>query len=1126
MARIDQSKAPYYSRIIDEDYNGLLYRPGMMLQAAELNEVQLIQKNQLKKLADTLLKDGDIKSGAQIIIRDNKKSVLVTSGEIYYEGLIRNFKEQEIEVKGLGTERIGVKIEESIVTANDDKKLLSPSAGFENFGRPGADRFKQTLKLAVNDDEATTIYLLNDGNLVNTSTKEDTSFIDKLNNTLARRTYDESGHYKVYGMELSQKSQYDEDRLYLSLSQGKAYVLGYEIEKTYATTIPIDRSTAIREVIAEPKVFEKSNSIYPLNNNPVDKIKKLIALISVTTDLTRQGAVNGSDPIPGQYNPVVDIQKITEKSSGTEYKKNTDFRLEANTVRWIAGGKQPELGATYTITFTYNKQMVQGTDYKLSSDNEVSYIELLSGGDKPVDNSQMQIDYEFFLAYMASITMDKNGLVRVVKGQANTVDKVYEPDINDQEVLLMGNIIVRPKNDVLIIKNALNTRTSMATIIRLAQRLSDMEINQAITDLDKEAMEGEEPTLLKGIFTDGFLGFSKSDINHKEYDASIDPINQVLTIGHDETVSKLTVDKDQTSKARIYERIATAESTIVKSDDQPYATKLQRINPYTSFPEEPRINISPKVDNWIDEENIILERDGGTVVRHESLGTNVDRRIVLRKSEEGTSTSNKEIRRETSNEITTNTQTYLSAIEYMRPIDIKVEAENFSPNQDGIVILFNDMKVEVKPENATYKGKDNYSLKADGKGLVKASFTIPKNTRCGSVNIEIFAEDLPNLKGMDTFTADGRLRKSVTTNTHTKVTTVYTQTHIVRYIDPVAQSFSLEKDHMLDSVGIFFGAIEKSKNVIVQVRECTNGYPNNVVLAETIIPTEDINISQDGSVETKVIFKNPVYCKKDTTYAFTVLTTSNKSAIFAQELGEKDLLTKEIVAKNPYVPGLMFSSSNALSWTAHNTENLKFNLYVNEYEKTSYVYFNKFTNIDFDGFNLLADTSVPVDTNLTWEYSADEGKTWLPLAPEQVNLLDNSLDSLSVRATIETKGNVSPAIALDSLLIAGLKNKNKSNYVSRNITLDQYYTDIKVIADVYSPSGTGVTFYYSTDVDGKEWKPLSQSGEAKVKVVGGFTEYTYTATVSKAKNFRVKIAMTTNKTTVLPMVRGLKCIMK
>ena len=90
MARIDQSKAPYYSRIIDEDYNGLLYRPGMMLQAAELNEVQLIQKNQLKKLADTLLKDGDIKSGAQIIIRDNKKSVLVTSGEIYYEGLIRN----------------------------------------------------------------------------------------------------------------------------------------------------------------------------------------------------------------------------------------------------------------------------------------------------------------------------------------------------------------------------------------------------------------------------------------------------------------------------------------------------------------------------------------------------------------------------------------------------------------------------------------------------------------------------------------------------------------------------------------------------------------------------------------------------------------------------------------------------------------------------------------------------------------------------------------------------------------------------------------------------------------------------------------------------------------------------
>ena len=224
---------------------------------------------------------------------------------------------------------------------------------------------------------------------------------------------------------------------------------------------------------------------------------------------------------------------------------------------------------------------------------------------------------------------------------------------------------------------------------------------------------------------------------------------------------------------------------------------------------------------------------------------------------------------------------------------------------------------------------------------------------------------------------------------------------------------------------------------------------------------------------------------------------------------------------------MMFESSNAIAWSAKQNFNLKFDLYINDYVNKSFIYFNSVKGIEYDTIRLLADTSVPVDTSLEWEYSTDDAKSWLPIA------IDNSLDLLkkvnnvTVRATMTNKGNISPAIALDSLMLVGSLNNSKSSYVSRNIVTDAKYTNVKVIADVYAPSGTGVVFYYATDRDGNTWKKLTQQGDGKVKKVGGYIEYTYTATESSGQtNFRVKADLSTNNTAVRPRVRRLKCIMK
>ena len=96
--------------------------------------------------------------------------------------------------------RIGFKIKEEIISADIDPSLTDNAQGFNNFTAPGADRFKITATLARKDIDE-----LNDENFVELTQVINGGFVGDNINTdynyigdeLARRTYDESGHYYV-----------------------------------------------------------------------------------------------------------------------------------------------------------------------------------------------------------------------------------------------------------------------------------------------------------------------------------------------------------------------------------------------------------------------------------------------------------------------------------------------------------------------------------------------------------------------------------------------------------------------------------------------------------------------------------------------------------------------------------------------------------------------------------------------------------------------------------------------------------------------------------------------------------------------------------------------------------------
>ena len=151
--------------------------------------------------------------------------------------------------------RIGLNVIESIVSSDEDPTLTDNAQGFNNYTAPGADRFKISATLqkkASNDyDDQNFVQLaeVQNGILREVNTGTDYNI---LGDELARRTFDESGHYYTRdflstvhnslnngfgnrGIYNANQTTYQgntpsDDLGIYKISPGKAYVRGYEVE--------------------------------------------------------------------------------------------------------------------------------------------------------------------------------------------------------------------------------------------------------------------------------------------------------------------------------------------------------------------------------------------------------------------------------------------------------------------------------------------------------------------------------------------------------------------------------------------------------------------------------------------------------------------------------------------------------------------------------------------------------------------------------------------------------------------------------------------------------------------------------------------------------------------------------
>jgi len=226
-------------------------------------------------------------------------SFSISNGIYFIRGNFVNVEDETIildQYNNKPSARIGLRIEEDIINADEDPSLADNSKGFNNYAAPGADRLKITATLYAkplddfNDSNFIELAVIQKGKLKSQKTNTSYNFIA---DELARRTYAESGDYTIKPFDVSLKNSlndglgnggiYEEgtyteggslasdDLAVYQVGPGKAFVKGYEIETISPTFLnaPKPRTTKLLESQGVAYKTGKSLRLNKVKGHPV-----------------------------------------------------------------------------------------------------------------------------------------------------------------------------------------------------------------------------------------------------------------------------------------------------------------------------------------------------------------------------------------------------------------------------------------------------------------------------------------------------------------------------------------------------------------------------------------------------------------------------------------------------------------------------------------------------------------------------------------------------------------------------------------------------------------------------------------------------------------------------------------
>jgi len=332
----------------------------------------------------------------------------------------------------------------------------------------------------------------------------------------------------------------------------------------------------------------------------------------------------------------------------------------------------------------------------------------------------------------------------------------------------------------------------------------------------------------------------------------------------------------------------------------------------------------------------------------------------------------------------------VNIIPFIRSRVIQVTTQGLKPST-RVYAFFDgeDVNAYCTPANSTFgsTGTEGSNLITDSNGILYLNFRIPNEeslrfrtgqrvfrlidsptNSTGSDSYSTHSQATYTAEGLNTINQDTVISTRNVTLDFRTVTDTRTITNTTQRItdfdwggdggddfdgdadgdsDPIAQSFTIDTSSETTartSTGVFLTKLDlyfQSKTsgsdpLVVEIREVdpSTAYVTNRVVpfGRKILQPSDINISDDASAPTPVIFNTPVYLLNNTEYAFVCKPAACNPdyTLWTARMGQDDLITGNRVTQQPY-GGVLFASANDRTWTAFQEEDIKFKMYFGNF---------------------------------------------------------------------------------------------------------------------------------------------------------------------------------------------------
>ncbi len=1166
-----------------KNYKRVRYHQDRDLLDSELNEQQDIINNERRKLADILFKEGAIVSGFGVTVAANV--LTVAEGLVYIDGCLERVPGAVLTydpAKTSGADYVYVELLKYNYGYNQDAALINPATG-----EPTAEREKWVLSLKNHDTsgealpnnvtqrkvvavhkfdretgdvtatvrEKSNLYLQDllgtlPGSRITVAsiTEDQLAFaaaegLNSLLQNLAERTYDQAGSYLVKGLD-SFIGDNDGQNVEVITNAGRAYIQGFRLQKDLPTTTLVPKSTAVKSVRGEQKTYVVGTRRYALNNTPLKETTQVEAIVEIVSNITR-GSVGGGEDLLVP-NPVVDIIEVSQ--GATVFQEGADWQQSGNYVDWLGSGNEPAIGTTYTVRWTYTKQMIEGTDYvdggwfgRSGHPAADEYFYLVTAqsaaGETPYDPAKVvsrdtpageinrlswlpvsgATGYRIYRGTQNTVRADFQRLKDVAAGVTSYTDDGVDvivggnPPASNTSGLTMSPVQVEPGNLSIINfgradigdEPVAGSNCSIDYDYYVGRRDIIYATTREIKRL--EGAPADWPKL--PIVPEGTLGLCSVDCPPNSVDLTVqnfgltrvtmDQIHEIIKDVEDLKYNDAQFqmnnelqNRDAQTKKGVYSDDFSndAQSDIYHSEWSARIDRVRRFAAPARTASATVLTVNPSASNALFKGSLALLPATERVLVEQtdwSEVKNINPYAVFEKPD-------------ASVEITPN-------IGRRGQTGIAVVGSNFQSNANNVTIRCDGQVVAS-------------GVHADTAGRVSASFVIPENARNGNRIVEM-TDGLYSARAgiqINDPMVITRIERIVEERIiRVPVVQVVWRTQIVTVRnDPLAQTFSFTEDKVVSGVGLYFTTKDPSIPVTVQIRGVTTGLPNGVIFAEKVLAPGDVSLN----VETKVVFANPFYAQAGTSYAVVLLTNSSNYRMRVATLGQ--LGQNGVITRQTYAAGVLLESSNAETWTPLNGSDLTMKIYGYDFQPSGEVRFQPITGVQFSDLNLDEYSSVPQGTGIAWEYSTDGGVLWDAIVPAEEERLPNLASQVLVRALFSSNAaNISPALIYKDVNLIGYLNNITGKYLNRENELTQGVSSTKIYTQMNIPSGTTINWFASNN-GGATWEAMSILTTRKIDQE--WTEYTLTRTFSDPNGNRVRYkAEMTGNNLVYPRIHTL-----